>query len=88
MSSDQIKSPYAPPSDAVGQLERECPSCRETMQDGDLTSGTTIRWRGKSTSALQTFLVGGDKIGDPKSGFGYRLPAYFCSHCRLIQIKP
>ncbi|TWT93832.1 hypothetical protein Pla52n_56600 [Stieleria varia] len=57
------------------------------MDDGDLSSSAAIRWRSYSDNPVQTFLTGGRKIANSKSGFGFRVPAHFCGHCRLMLIK-
>ncbi|MEO1526828.1 MAG: PF20097 family protein [Planctomycetota bacterium] len=79
-------SPYAPPAEIELVAERQCPGCGETMEEGDVTSSSTIRWRSHS-KGLQNFLTGGPKLGRPRSGFGYRLSASFCEGCGIVILK-
>ncbi|MGB7347058.1 MAG: PF20097 family protein [Pirellulaceae bacterium] len=80
-------SPYAPPTEMTSPTEMRCPSCQERMDDGELMSGSTIRWRSNSVGAIKSLFTGGTKLGETKSGLGYRLAAYHCHTCRIVMVK-
>lgn len=57
------------------------------MEQGYLASDSTIRWQAADIGTLKKWITGGKQLAATKSGFGYRIAAFYCEGCGLLQVR-
>lgn len=85
LPSNDPQNIYAPPEESSEKMNL-CPSCGQEMEQGELYSNSTIKWRGGTLSKMKKFISGGPPIATTKSGLGCKYAAYHCKLCKLFTL--
>ena len=60
-----------------------CPACQNTMEEGELSSRTTVHWTPAKKKRRRSFILKANPIGKTR-GFGCNYPAHYCPNCRIF----